>query len=88
MKKPVKNYKSMVIQAISSFFCYNSIMTFEFIQKKTNILIVFQEWFLLMNEFKNDFELRRIIFGLSSILKTPETHLPQFINQKLPDLIK
>ena len=56
--------------------------------KKTNILLVFQEWFLLMNQFTNDFELRRIIFGLSSILKTPEIHLPQFINQKLPDLIK
>lgn len=41
-----------------------------------------------MNEFKNDFELRRIIFGLSSILKTPEIHLPQFINEKLPEIIK
>jgi hypothetical protein len=29
-----------------------------------------------MDEFKNDFELRRVIFGLSSILKTPETYLP------------
>jgi hypothetical protein len=29
-----------------------------------------------MDEFKNDFELRRIIFGLSSILKTPEANLP------------
>lgn len=51
-------------------------MAFELIQKKTNILIVFQEWFLLMDEFKNDFELRRIIFGLSAILKTPEAYLP------------
>lgn len=42
----------------------------------------------MMNEFKNDFELRRIIFGLSSILKTPEIHLPQFINEKLSDIIK
>ena len=50
-------------------------------------MLIFQEWFILMKDFSNDFELRRIIFGLSSILKTQETHLPQFIYQKLPDLI-
>lgn len=29
-----------------------------------------------MDEFKNDFELRRVIFGLASILKTSEACLP------------
>jgi len=33
-----------------------------------------------MNDFKKDFELRRIIFGLSAIIKTPEANLPVVVN--------
>lgn len=40
-----------------------------------------------MNEFKKDFEVRRIIFGLSSIIKTNAASLPDIVNQKLPDVM-
>ena len=32
---------------------------------------MFGQWFQFMNNFKRDFELRRIIFGLAAIIKTP-----------------
>ena len=40
-----------------------------------------------MNEFKKEFEVRRIIFGLSSIIKTPVQSLPEIVNQKLSDIM-
>lgn len=38
-----------------------------------------------MNAFKNDFELRRNIFGLASILKT--SPLPDLVAAKLPEIL-
>lgn len=38
-----------------------------------------------MNTFKKDFEIRRIIFGLTSIIKTQP--LPDLVNAKLPDIM-
>lgn len=37
-----------------------------------------------MDTFKEDFEFRRNIFGLSSIIKTPENYLPLLVKEKLP----
>jgi hypothetical protein len=34
--------------------------------------MVFQTWFMQMESFKDDFEYRRNIFGLSAIIKNPE----------------
>ena len=41
-----------------------------------------------MGEFKLEFEIRRIVFGLSSILRTPAEQLPEVIQQKLPEITK
>jgi len=41
-----------------------------------------------MNEFRKGNELRRIIFGLSAIIRTPADKLPTIINHKLPDFMK
>ena len=38
-----------------------------------------------MNDFKKDFELRRNILGLTSIISTQQ--LPDLVNQKLPDVM-
>ena len=41
-----------------------------------------------MNDFKHDFELRRVIFGFSAILKMNPQQIPQLVFQRLPDIIK
>lgn len=40
-----------------------------------------------MNDFKKDFEIRRNIFGLCAIIKSPDSQLPALVNQKLPDIM-
>jgi hypothetical protein len=80
-----QKYKSMILQAISMCFSYNAQATFQFLEQQNLTLTVFQQWFMFMNDFKKDFEIRRIIFGLTSIIKCP--NLPALVNQKLPDVM-
>ena len=37
-----------------------------------------------MNDFKKDFEIRRVIFGLTAIIKTPAAEMPAIVAEKLP----
>ena len=34
--------------------------------------------------FVKDFEIRKIIFGLSALIKTPQNELPPMLSEKLP----
>ena len=38
--------------------------------------------------FKYDFEFRRVIFGLTSVVNTPPQNLPGIVAERLPDLVK
>ncbi len=37
---------------------------------------------------KQDFEFRRVIFGVSCIVNTPPQHLPPIVNERMPDIVK
>ena len=82
-----KKYVQSILQAIAMAFLYNSQMAFQYLEQNGQTLAVFQAWFVHMDAFKSDFEYRRNIFGLSSIIKTPENVLPQIVNQKLPEMM-
>ena len=41
-----------------------------------------------MSNFKLEFEIRRILWGLLSILKTPPANIPQMVQQQLPEITK
>lgn len=36
----------------------------------------------------HDFEFRRVIFGLSSIVNTPPQSMPGLVNERLADIVK
>lgn len=85
-EKGYKNYRLMVLQALAMCFTYNSELTFQSLEASGITLPVFGAWLKGMNQFKSDFELRRNIFGLSSIITCPQ--VPAAVAQKLPDLLK
>lgn len=68
-------------------FHYNSLTCFKYLEESGQTLLVFQQWFMQMENFKDDFAYRRNIFGLSSIITAPENVLPQIVSQKLPDVM-
>ena len=41
-----------------------------------------------MGNFKLEFEIRRVVFGLLAILKTPANCIPQLVQQQLPQITK
>ena len=84
-----RNYRSMVLQAMAMCFTYNSALTFQALEANALTLPVFAAWLGTMNQFKTDFELRRNIFGLSSIVNLANTPgaIPAAVAQKLPDLL-
>jgi hypothetical protein len=42
----------------------------------------------MMPSFKKDFELRRVIFGLTAILRTNPQALPAIVTERLPELTR
>lgn len=66
-------------------FAYNAQATFQLLEQSGNTLLVFQNWFSFMNDFKKDFEIRRNIFGLCAIINCPQ--LPDLVSQKLPEVM-
>jgi len=66
-------------------FSYNAALTFQVLEQRGVTIVMFQAWFKFMNDFKTDFELRRNIFGLTSIMKT--SPLPDMVNAKLPEIL-
>lgn len=74
-KKPVINYQSMLLQGIALAFYNNAIVSFQVCEKNSMTVPLFQCWLSFMPQFKMEFELRRVIFGLISILRCPfENH--------------
>ena len=68
---------------------YNSsLATLGVIEQEQQTFAVFGNWLGYMSNFKQEFEIRRILFGLLSILKTPGASIPQMVQQHLPEIVK
>ena len=84
----VSNYRSMLLQAMSMALYNNSQLTLTIIENENQTVAVFGNWLQFMSKFKLEFEIRRIIFGLLCILKTPVANLPQVVQNQLPEITK
>ena len=79
-------FRSVLYQAISMAFAYDSNLVFNWLNRQNLILEILNSWFLFMNEFVEVAELRCVIFGLCGIVSTPEKQLPVLVRQKLPQI--
>lgn len=73
---PYKALPSMLLQALSMSLTYNSQLVFAWLQQQNLVNQVFEDYFTLIMELDEDFELRRVIFGLAAIIQTEEDVLP------------
>jgi hypothetical protein len=70
-------------------FWYNAPLTFQILDLQLGQTIpVFQKILQTIPTLEHDFELRRVIFGLGSIMSTPVGSLPAIVGQRLPDITK
>ena len=54
----------------------NNVQTLRIIEQEGQTHFVFSNWLHFMGNFKLEFEIRRIVFGLLAILKTPGADMP------------
>lgn len=82
------NYRSMVLQTISMAIYNSNVTTLRIIEQEQQTFTVFSNWLQYMSKFKLEFEIRRIVWGLLAILKTPGTEIPPMVQQQLPEITK
>lgn len=57
---------------------------FQLIEENNMTVTVFQTLMSKMDIFKHEFELKRVIFGLLEIIKTPVSAMPPIVVERLP----
>lgn len=76
----------MIVQAIATAFYNNSVATFQILENEKQTMNFFEKWLDMMKSFKLEFEIRRNIFGLIAIMRTPLDQMPAFIADRMPAL--
>lgn len=86
-KAPV-NYILMVVQALCSCMFNNCPLTLHTVEQEGQTIAFFTALMGVLPKMKKEFEIRRVLFGLIGIIRTPIEHLPPLVASKLPDLFK
>ena len=82
------NFRSMVLQSLAMAIYNSSLTTLGIIEQEQQTFTVFSNWLGYMSQFKLEFEIRRILWGLLSIIKTPPASIPQMVQSQLPEITK
>ena len=73
------NFRSMVLQTISMALFNSNLTTLTIIEQEQQTFTVFSNWLSNMGNFKLEFEIRRVLWGLLSILKAPPGNIPPMV---------
>ena len=74
-----RDYRSMLLQTLAMAFHNSSMATLQIIEAEQQTYLVFSNWLGFMDQFRLAFEIRRVIFGLLALMKTPGTEMPQLV---------
>ena len=78
----------MIIQALCTTLFNNCPLALHTIEKEGQTIQFFTALVCHIPRFKKEFEIRRVLFGMTAILRTPIEHLPPLVAAKQPDLFK
>jgi len=76
----------MLFQTIAMAIYNSNAATLTIIENEKQTFFIFSNWLQFMSTFKLEFEIRRVLFGLLSILKTPGDQMPPLVQQQLPQI--
>ena len=77
-----------MIQALCACMFNNCALTLHTIEQEGQTIPFFTALMGVLPKIKREFEIRRVLFGLVGIIRTPIEHLPSLVASKLPDLFK
>jgi len=77
----------MGLQVVCMALWYNSNLTFSVMEQNGWTFPVFHRLLILVPTLHHEFELRRVIFGLTAIVNTDPSTLPELVRDRLPDIV-
>lgn len=86
--KVAKNFQGMCLQVICMSLWYNSGLTFNLLEQQGWTFPVFHRLLILIPSLRHEFELRRVLFGLTALVNTDPTVLPELVRERLPDIVQ
>ena len=86
--KAPQNYTSMILQSLSVCLFNNCTACLSIIEHEGQTIAFFSNLMEFLSKFKREFEIRRILFGLTAIIRTPLECLPPMVGAKTADLFK
>lgn len=87
LSHPSKTFQSMLLQAFSMSFTYNPMLVLQHLYQTNQMAKVFEALFSFKDNFKKNFEIRKIILGFIAIIEIPEEDLPPLLKQLLPNIM-
>lgn len=78
----------MALQVVCMALWYNSNLTFGVLEQNGWTFPVFHRLLILIPSLHHEFELRRVIFGLTAIVNTDPSTLPDLVRDRLPDIVQ
>eukprot|EP01017_Pseudomicrothorax_dubius_P025818 TRINITY_DN2828_c0_g1_i1.p2 TRINITY_DN2828_c0_g1~~TRINITY_DN2828_c0_g1_i1.p2 ORF type:complete len:264 (+),score=88.97 TRINITY_DN2828_c0_g1_i1:120-911(+) len=81
-------FKAIAVEIIAMGLWYNPRLALVLLEQKDALQFFFESWYTLLPSFKYDFNKKRILLGLASLLHIPIQELPQLIINALQNLMR
>ena len=86
-KPSSKVYKSSILQTFAMCFVYNTNLTYICLEELGYTEYMLRSLFSNINNFKKTFEIRRVLYGFSSIIRSDPRNAPDLIRNEIESII-
>ena len=83
-----KSEKLLIVQALSTWFIYNSSLVFKIAEENKWTQGIFELLFAALPNVTKAIEVKRLTLGLDSIIACDVSHIPEIIVQEMPRIFK
>jgi hypothetical protein len=78
----------MILQSLCACLFNNCTVALSIIEHEGQTIAFFSNLMQFLPKFKREFEIRRVLFGLTTIIRTPFECLPPMVGAKTSDMFK
>jgi len=79
--KESQSFRVLLIEVISNALYYNPALALSIMESQKMTQSVFGQWLALIPHFKNQYDIKLIVLGLSAIFELPPSSLPPIVQQ-------
>eukprot|EP00330_Aristerostoma_sp_ATCC50986_P011095 CAMPEP_0114591302 /NCGR_PEP_ID=MMETSP0125-20121206/13377_1 /TAXON_ID=485358 ORGANISM="Aristerostoma sp., Strain ATCC 50986" /NCGR_SAMPLE_ID=MMETSP0125 /ASSEMBLY_ACC=CAM_ASM_000245 /LENGTH=142 /DNA_ID=CAMNT_0001789307 /DNA_START=2555 /DNA_END=2980 /DNA_ORIENTATION=- len=80
--------RKMFLEIIAMSLWYDARLTFAFLAEKKMVEHVFKAWIDILPIFRHSYELKRLVFGFSAILRCNINDIPPIVLESIPGFLQ